>query len=97
MLWMSAPEWYDARSGKAVKVERGDDPVEKGLSRRVSTHLHEEIEIIVPKFDAQRRVGGGFLPALTQQVDAWLRRQQITRKHLLSVLSEPTAADRGEV
>ena len=96
-LWVSAPEWYNRRTNKGVKVERGDDPVEKGLSRRVSTLLHEEIEIIVPKFDAQRRVGGGFLPALTRQVDAWLRRQPITIRKLLSVLSEATAADRGEV
>ena len=64
-----------------------------GLSKRMSTLLPEEIDVIVPSFDAHRRVGGGFSPLLTAKVDRWLRSHVSNPKKLLKVLSEPTTAE----
>ena len=57
--------------------------------RRTTTLLPEEMTVIVPSFDSERKVGGGFLPSLTNKVDAWLRKQSIDRKTMSRVLSQP--------
>ena len=94
MIWMKM-ELPSSYALLAMQLPKGKSNfVQKlGLSRRMSTLLPEEIDVIVPSFDAHRRVGGGFSPLLTAKVDRWLRSQVSNPKKLLKVLSEPTTAE----
>ena len=91
LQWRSEPEWYNPKTGGVVA--RPSEQQKLGLSKRMSTLLPEEIDVIVPSFDAHRRVGGGFSPLLTAKVDRWLRSHVSNPKKLLKVLSEPTTAE----
>ena len=93
--WKSAPEWVD-RQGRAVPVVPEEDKDTK-VTRRLSTLYPEEMEIIVASFTAERKVGGGFLPELTKKVDEWIRKQRISLKRKMRILTSPTAAEVDEL
>ena len=87
--WRSQPEWFDPVTN--VAVASPTDEKKKTLKRRTAELAYDELIIIVPSFTDWRKVGGGFLPALTKRVDHWLRSLRLTPKQLLKVLSAPTA------
>ena len=89
--WKSKPEWFDPQTDATI---RNPDKVDETKHhRRTTTLLPEDMTVIVPSFDSERKVGGGFLPSLTNKVDAWLRKQPIDRRTLSRVLSQPLPSE----
>ena len=92
--WLSEPEWFDPLTGKAVSKPTTDE--KKKLEKRTAELCKDDYEIIVPAFDGTRTYKGEFLPALTNKVDNWLRKQKMPKKMRCKQLSNPTADDRPD-
>ena len=84
--------------GKRVKeAQELEEDKDVKVKRRLSTLYPEEMEVIVASFTSDRRVGGGFLPGLTKKVDEWIRKQRISLKRKMRILTSPTAAEVEEL